>query len=63
VEQLVGDVGARRGIGRGGERDDLAHAQRFAQRTQPQMVRTEVVAPLGNAVRLVDGDTPHAGGA
>ena len=53
-EQPRGDVAARRLVGSRGEGDGLGDAERVPQRREVHVVGTEVVAPLGNAVRLVD---------
>ena len=55
--ELGGDVGAdiRRG---GGRERGGRHAQLRAESSQPPVVRAEIVAPLADAVRLVD-DEPH----
>jgi hypothetical protein len=53
--QLVGDVGhhAVVGGGRGAQHGD-AFGQALEHLRQPAVVRAEVVAPVGDAVRLVD---------
>ena len=50
----LGDLVAHRRRGGGGEREDRRAAERLGRRAQPQVVGPEVVAPLGDAVRLVD---------
>ena len=53
-EQPRDDVAARRLVGGRGEGDGLGDAERVAQRREVHVVGTEVVAPLRDAVRLVD---------
>ena len=57
------DVGAGRGRGRRGQRDHRRVPEPLDHRAQPQVVGPEVVAPLGDAVRLVDDEQRDAGGA
>ncbi len=53
-EQPSQDIGAGRGIGGCGEGDGLGPAERAVKRGQIHVFRTEVMAPLGNAMGLVD---------
>ena len=55
VEQLLDDLVAGLGVGRGGEgrQRDVQHPPQVAD---PQVVRAEVVAPLAHAMRLVHRD-------
>ncbi len=53
-EQPRRDVAARRLIGSRGEGDGLADAERVAQWREVHVIGTEVVAPLRDAVGLVD---------
>lgn len=54
--QALGDLLVR-GVGRRGRQRDAGHAgPALPQHGQRQIVRAEVVAPLGDAVRLVDGE-------
>jgi len=67
-EALVGRVRARQlGVGgggrRGGQRDPRDVRPPLVQQGQLQVLRAEVVPPLGDAVRLVDHEQAHAGGA
>ena len=55
VEQLLDDLVAGFGIGRGGEGGER-HVERAAQLADAQVVGAEIVAPLAHAMRLVDGD-------
>ncbi len=57
--QLLGDVGHHARCGRGGEREHGHAGQCVAQIGQPQVRRAEVVAPLRDAVGLVDHDEAH----
>ncbi len=50
------DLLARERIGGGGERDARRVGKAFVQRGELQVLRAEVVAPLRDAVRLVDRD-------
>ena len=48
-------------LGRGrGERVERDAGKVVAQPPQLPVLRTEIVPPLADAVRLVDGDEPHA---
>ena len=53
------DVGLHLGGGGGGERHRARAAQRFPRLPQSQVVGSEVVPPLAEAVGLVDGEEPH----
>ena len=52
--ELIEDVGARRDVGGGGQRDPRRAGQQVAQRAQLAVFGAEVVAPLADAMRLVD---------
>ena len=54
--QLRGDVVLHQGRGGGGERDDRRGPQRRQVLAEHAVVGPEIVAPLRDAVRLVDGD-------
>jgi hypothetical protein len=58
--QLGDDVAADALGGRGGERVERRGRKIVAQTSQPPILRSEVVPPLADAVRLVDGDEPEA---
>ena len=58
-EELRGDVGARDGVGRRRERHHLHRRQRVAHVREPAVFGAEIVAPLRDAMRLVDGEPPH----
>ncbi len=63
VAELLGDVGGHPGVGGGGRgqhRD--AVGQVAEQGADPAVVGPEVVAPVGDAVRLVDDQQPAGGG-
>ena len=54
--ELAGDVGACLGVGRRGERN-AGHARKaLRQHGEAPVVRAEIVAPLADAMRLVDGE-------
>ena len=55
-KQPVGDFGSGRGVRRGGHADRLDAMEGFCNLTQAQILRPEVVAPLRDAMRLVDGE-------
>ena len=50
------DVGARVRVGGGGERDARHAGKALVQHAQAQVLRAEIVPPLGDAMRLVDGE-------
>ena len=55
--QLLGDVVGHPGVGGGGGREDRdARRQLGEQRAEPSVVGAEVVAPVGDAVGLVDDE-------
>ena len=54
AEKLLDDIRARRGVGRRGERDGLHAAKLCLHLAERRIFRTEVVAPLRDAMRLVD---------
>ena len=54
--QARDDLLARGGVRRGGERDARHCRIAIGQHRQPHVLRAEVVTPLGNAVRFVDGE-------
>src|SRR5205807_7360323 len=49
-------VGCDRRRGRGGEREDTPDAELARDASDLEVIRPEVVPPLGDAVRLVDGE-------
>ncbi len=51
--ELFDDVVAHFGRGRGGQGDDLRLAEIFERPFQPQIIGTEIVSPLRDAMRLV----------
>ena len=61
LEQPVHDVAARRNIRGGGERDGLHVAEPLAHLAEHGVFGPEIVAPLRDAMRLVDGEHVHAG--
>ena len=62
VAELLGHVGRHAGVGRGGGgQDGDAVGQVAEQRADPPVVGTEVVAPVGDAVGLVDDQQPAGG--
>ena len=58
--QPLVDLAARDRIGRRGEGDARSGREALAQGRQPQVLRPEVVPPLGDAVRLVDREEREA---
>ena len=58
--QPVDDLGAREGIGGGGERDARHRGIALVQQRQAEVLGPEIVAPLRNAVRLVDREQGDA---
>jgi len=58
-EELLGDVGLRLAVGGRGQRRDRNAAQRFARLGQQTVFGPEVMAPLRDAMRLVDGEPGH----
>jgi hypothetical protein len=54
--QALDDVGAGVGVGGGGERDARHAGKRSCRMRQLQVLLAEVVPPLADAVRLVDGE-------
>ena len=54
AEKLRQNVRARGGVGRGGECDGLHAAELGLHRAERRIFRTKVVAPLRDAMRLVD---------
>jgi hypothetical protein len=60
VEEPGDDLVLRLGIGGGGE-GGQRHVERAAQLSDPEIVGAEVVAPLADAVRLVNGDQADPG--
>ena len=54
AEKLLQNIRARGGVGRGGERDRLHAAERGLHRAERRVFRTKIVAPLRDAMRLVD---------
>ena len=57
VQDVVGDLGG----GRRGERDGGHALEGLPHRAQPQVIGAEVVAPLADAVGLVDRQQRHVG--
>ena len=57
--QAVDDVVAHPRVGGGGERDDGRVADAGADAAEVAVAGPEVVAPLGDAVRLIDGQQVH----
>ena len=53
-KQLCQDVGARGGVGGRGEGDGLHAAERGLHRAERGIFRPKIVAPLRDAMRLVD---------
>ena len=62
-EQLGHDFLARAGIGRGGDGDHLRVTERIRGGAQLHVFRAKVVAPLRDAMGLVDGEAVATGGA
>ena len=61
--ELLGDVGGDPGVGRGGGRQHRRAGRQLGQEgAQPPVVGAEVVAPVGDAVRLVDHEQAGGGG-
>ena len=58
--QPHGDVLANAGVGGGGEREHAGVAELLPQLPEEQVVGAEVVPPLRDAVRLVDGEQVDA---
>ena len=59
VAELLGHVGGHPGVGRGGGgQHGYAVGQVAEERADPPVVGPEVVAPVGDAVRLVDDQQP-----
>ena len=57
--EALDDVVAHKGVGGGGEGDDGRVAEAGAGGAEVAVAGAEVVAPLGDAVRLVDGEEGH----
>ena len=55
------DLAPRRRVGGGGERDARHPGEALGQQVEPQVLGAEVVPPLGDAVRLVDGEEADRG--
>ena len=55
-EQLLGDFRPRRLVRGRGHRDHLDALERFRDLAQAQIFRAEIVTPLRDAMRLVDGE-------
>ncbi len=62
AEEPPHDLGAGLGIGGGGQRHGL-DAEARAQLADPEIIRAEVVAPLADAMGLVDGEQGDADAA
>jgi hypothetical protein len=60
-EEIFKNVGAGRRRRRRGRRDDLRPVQDFGGGGEPAVVGTEIMAPLRDAMRLVDRQRPHPG--
>src|SRR5580765_5709405 len=56
--EVADDVVAHRRRRRGGEREDVTRLEAGQSLAEREVRRTEVVTPLGHAVRLVDRDEP-----
>ena len=56
------DLGAHRRRRRRGQREHARVPERLDRRAEPEVVGPEVVAPLGDAVRLVDDEEGRPGG-
>ena len=54
--QLVDDVGARNLIGGGSQRDDGNSREILFQDRQLGVFRAEIMSPMGDAMRFVDGN-------
>ncbi len=61
AEEFRHDLVAGAGIGAGGDRDDRRIAERGGRRAQVHVFRPKVMAPLRDAMRLVDGEPVDAG--
>ncbi len=61
AEQLCHNIGARSGIGRRGERDRLHAAEVGLHRAERRVFGAKIVAPLRNAMRLVDRQQRNLG--
>ena len=61
LEQWRSDVAARRHVGGGGERDGLHVAEAAAHLAEHRVFGPEIVAPLRDAMGLVDGEQVNAG--
>ena len=61
--EATDDLVAHRLRGGGRERDPHRHLEGIRLRAQPQVVGPEVVPPLADQVRLVDGEQPRLGAA
>ena len=59
-EKLLGDVLARLPVGGGGQRRDRHAAQRLARLGEQAVFGPEIMAPLRDAMGLVDGEPGHA---
>jgi hypothetical protein len=61
VAELVGDIGAHPGVGRGGGGQDRRAGHQVGDGVaDAAVIGAEVVAPVGDAVGLVDHQHPHA---
>ena len=61
LEQFCHNIGARGGVRRGGERHRLHAAERRLHGAERGIFGTEVVAPLRDAMRLVDREQRDLG--
>ena len=59
--ELLQDVGARRDIGGGRQRDARHARQRVTQRFELAIFGAEIMAPLADAMRFIDGDQRDLG--
>jgi len=57
--KVLDDVFANDGGGRCGEGGDRGAAERLDRTSQAEIVRPEIMTPLRQAMRLVDGETGH----
>ena len=60
-EELAGDVAAGRDVGGRRQRDGLDVAEAAADVAEERVFGSEIVAPLRDAMRLVDGEQANAG--
>jgi hypothetical protein len=58
--QLAADVAADLGRGGGGQRDRSRRAKLFADLLDAEIARSEIVTPLADAMRFVDGEERYS---